>query len=111
MSEANNSEHWTKKHRRHKTQKTEIWVKFQNEKPKISLPCIVTLTRIASRKLDDDNLLFAFKYIRDEIADHLVQYKGKCAGRSDSDDRLTWVYKQEKGRVNHYAIRVEVETN
>lgn len=95
VSEANLQQHWSKKHKRHKAQKIQIWCKFQKEKPSISLPCIVHLTRISPRFLDDDNLRVAFKWIRDEIANNIIP--GKAAGRADDDPRIEWQYSQEKG--------------
>ena len=63
-----------------------------------NLPCTVTLTRIAPRKLDGDNLQAAFKAFRDGVADGL-------GIKSDADPRVTWVYKQETGDV---AVRVTI---
>jgi hypothetical protein len=61
---------------------------------------IITLTRIAPRALDDDNLCSAFKAIRDGIADafHTDDRKG----------RLEWKYTQERGKPKEYAVRVEI---
>lgn len=65
------------------------------------LPCVVTLTRVAPRKLDGDNLQRAFKSIRDGIADKL--------GVDDRDARIEWRYAQASdARPKHYAILVEV---
>jgi hypothetical protein len=79
------------------------------------LPCTITLTRVSPGKLDThDGLGMAFKAIVDGIADVLV---GKAVtitrnGRKvtvvrgdDSDPRLTWQYRQERGE---YAIKAEV---
>ena len=49
----------------------------------------VTLTRVAPRALDSDNLASAFKAIRDEVAAKL--------GVNDNDPRVTWSYGQGKG--------------
>ena len=49
----------------------------------------ITLTRIAPRTLDDDNLAAGFKATRDRVADWL--------GVDDGDKRLTWRYAQERG--------------
>ncbi len=61
-------------------------------------PLAVTLTRIAPRKLDDDNLAFAFKGIRDEVAAYF--------GVDDADPRLTWRYAQERGKA---CVRIEFD--
>lgn len=66
------------------------------------MPCSVTLTRIAPRELDTDNLAGAFKACRDGIADAL--------GVKDNDPRVAWVYEQTKGEPREYAIRIVVSS-
>lgn len=56
----------------------------------------VTLTRVAPRQLDDDNLRGAFKAVRDEVAAYF--------GVNDNDPRIEWRYAQAKGRS---AVRIE----
>ena len=104
ISEANVQTHWAIKAKRQKLQKKIINEKFKKENPSVTLPCTVTLTRIGLREIDDDNLAYAFKTIRDAIADNLV--KDKAPGQADSDKRITWLYKQESGKVRR--IRVEI---
>jgi hypothetical protein len=58
----------------------------------------VTLTRVAPRGLDDDNLASAFKAIRDEVA--------TFCGLDDGSKRFTWAYRQERGL---YAVRIRLE--
>ena len=60
----------------------------------------VALTRIATRKLDDDNNVAGFKHIRDGVAEAL--------GVDDGDERLTWTYSQERGKPKDYAVRIVV---
>ncbi len=67
----------------------------------------IFLTRIAPRALDFDNLVYAFKHIRDVIADTLLP--GLAAGRADDDKRLQWQYCQEKGRPKEYAFRISIK--
>lgn len=117
VSESNCSEHWSKKRKRHKTQQFFIRQLFLHEKEKISLPCMIILTRISTRNLDfEENLPMAFKWIKDEIGaclfpDKVVVYQkknGKIAinkGHADSDSRIHWKYLQEKGKT--HAIRIE----
>jgi hypothetical protein len=62
---------------------------------------VVTITRIAPRELDDDNLRTSAKAVRDGIADALGL-------KSDRDKRLTWNYSQEKGKPGEYAVRITV---
>lgn len=70
----------------------------------VKLPCKIGLTRLSTRKLDDDNLVGAFKWIRDEIADCLIP--GQAKGRADGDQRLSWEYRQQKSPLPR--IRVEI---
>jgi hypothetical protein len=103
VSEANCSEHWSKKHKRHSFQKKAIWAQFKKEGITIPLPCHVKLTRISSRKLDiGDNLPCAFKWIKDEIAAQITG--NKVAGRGDDDERITWEYDQVKGSPQSIRI-------
>ncbi len=107
-NEANSSEHWTKKSKRHKDQKKQISIIWMIKKPpEIPLPCHVILTRIAPRKLDvNDNLPISFKWVYDSICEHIIP--GLAIGRADGDDRITVGYKQEKGKVREYAIIIEI---
>lgn len=106
VSEANKHEHWSASSKRHKAQKTRIKWQFKIESAKISIPCIIKLTRISPRILDDDdNLPMAFKWIKDAIADNLIP--GLAVGRADSDPRLKFQFAQEKGKPKEYAIKVE----
>ena len=102
VSEANISEHWTKKKKRHDIQKKAIWIYFKKEKPEISLPCRIKLTRIGKRKLDDDNLPVSMKWIRDEISSCLIP--GKLPGRADDDKRISFCYDQKIGK--EYGINI-----
>lgn len=103
VSEANKSEHWSKKHKRHKTQKWQIRCAFSTHMPKVQLPALVKLIRISPRSLDDDNLTSAFKWIRDEIGAKLTG--DDRPGRGDGDPRIKWMYDQEKGQQ---AVRIEI---
>ena len=69
------------------------------------LPVTVTIVRIAPRALDDDNLAYAAKAIRDGVADGL--------GVRDNDPRVSWRYEQRKpakGCKPAVEIRVEART-
>jgi len=66
-----------------------------------ALPVVVTLTRIAPRKLDaHDNVRHALKGVVDGIADWLKL--------RDDDARIEWRYAQEKGAPKQSALRIEV---
>ena len=62
-----------------------------------AMPLLVTITRVGPRKLDDDNLASACKYVRDEIA--------KAVGVDDGSDLYTWMYAQ---RIGTYGVDVEI---
>lgn len=96
-SVANLREHWAAKAKRTKAHRMAALA----IKPH-PLPCVVTLTRIAPRALDDDNLRSGFKGLRDGIADRL--------GIADNDPRIEWRYAQERGKPKEYAARVQIES-
>lgn len=95
-SEPNTRGHWRGKAARVKAQRAAM-IALPSSLP---IPCIVTMTRIAPRALDDDNLQGAFKAVRDGIADRL--------GIDDRDPRVRWLYSQERGRPREYAVRIQV---
>jgi len=109
ISEANSSLHWSKKHKLHKMQK--YYVKLFLNKG-LSLPCTVVLTRQAPRRLDDDNLVTALKYVRDAVADKLIP--GLPPGQADDDNRIKWGYDQitsKKAENGHkYGVWIEIKT-
>lgn len=112
VSEANRRDHWTVKRKRASNQK--IYILTTCKKQIKPLPtdatAIITLTRIGKMKLDTDNLAISFKAVRDAIS-YLLRI-------DDGDDRLTWLYAQEKARKkdknpsllpNGTGIRIKVE--
>lgn len=104
-SEANRHDHWTKKLKRKKIQQMLIkfnWKKV--DKRHIKLPVAIKLIRQGPRKLDDDNLVTAFKWIRDTIADLLIP--GLAYGRADDSDQISFSYGQEKSKK--YGIAIEI---
>jgi crossover junction endodeoxyribonuclease RusA len=99
---ANLREHWTarsaraKDHRQRGSMYTAGYCRNYVELPlKIGQRATVTLTRIAPRRLDSDNVASAFKAFRDGVADAL--------GIDDGSPMIEWRYSQEKG-----ATRVKV---
>ena len=66
----------------------------------LSLPCVVRLTRVGQKRLDDDNLRESFKAIRDEMA--------RIIGIDDGDERIKWEYAQVPVGKRVYQVRVEV---
>lgn len=109
VSEANSSEHWRAKAKRHRSQKLfiKLW-SLENDIKATNLPVSIKLTRLApGNGLDeDDNLRMAFKYIKDYIADQIIP--GLAAGRADGDKRIKWEYAQEKYPI--YAMRIEIDS-
>jgi hypothetical protein len=97
QSEANGREHWAVKAKRVKLHRHTACVLV----PLHPLPCVVTLTRIAPRILDDDNLASGFKAIRDGVADRL--------GVDDRDPRVQWRYAQRPGKPKQYAALVRID--
>jgi len=66
-----------------------------------TLPCAVTMTRIAPRVLDDDNLARSAKAVRDQLAELLAI--------DDRDPRVAWRCEQERGGAHEYAVKVRIE--
>ena len=99
VSVANLREHWSVKAKRTRSHR-EAFGLLTRAKIIPSLPVVVTLTRIAPRELDDDNLQSAFKAIRDGVADRM--------GVKDNDKRVRWLYGQERGRAKQYSARVTI---
>ncbi len=106
ISEANSSEHWSAKHKRHRLQKKKIMWHWLIEKPEMKLPCKIKLSRVAPRLLDDDNLLSSMKFLRDALADRI--HPGLAPGRADDDKRITWLYFQEQGEPKKYSVKIEI---
>jgi len=108
-SEANLHEHRMAKAKRTKLQRSVIKNRIGQVRKDFGLGYssriyIVTLTRIAPRYLDDDNLPRSFKAIRDGVADAL--------GTDDSArSNLRWRYAQEKGPPKRYAVRIQIEVS
>lgn len=96
-SVANMREHWAAKARRVKSQRHAVgWI--LGNRPRPALPVVVTLTRVAPRSLDGDNMQSACKGVRDEVA--------KWLGVDDADPRVTWSYAQVKGKPPRVEIAI-----
>ena len=86
----NRREHWavratrTRHHRRIAAMIVSTAIKKRGMP--ITFPLVIDMVRLASRRMDDDNLRAALKALRDGIADAL--------GVDDGDRRLTWNYFQ-----------------
>jgi hypothetical protein len=105
VSEANSSEHWSKKSKRHRIQKKMVWWLLQCNKPPNHTPVHITLTRIAPRYMDYSNLVSSFKYIEDACAEYF--HPNLAPGRADGFGDITFLHKQEKGIPKEYKIKIE----
>ena len=97
---ANCRMHWRKLASIKKSQRTATYyyLKKINENIELpKLPLVITITRIGPRKLDDDNLQSACKYVRDEIARYI--------GTDDGSLLYEWRYTQKKGK---YGVDIEI---
>jgi hypothetical protein len=104
-SEANLHQHWRHRHRRQKGQEWAIKAAWRAQNnPRVSLPCLVRLTRYSGRKMDDDNLIFAFKKIRDVIADLILP--GYKPGHADGKGQMRFEYDQKKGSPAFITIEI-----
>lgn len=100
VSEANQREHWGKKAVRAKRQRfATATLLFSAFRAAPRPPDSITLTRIAPRSLDSDNLAGSFKAVRDGIQD--------WCGVNDRD--LVFVYAQRKGKAKEYAVEITME--
>ena len=100
------TEHWTEKHRRHKLQKGSVALMLRPHRDCVSLPCHITLTRYAPRKLDKyDNLPMSFKYILDSICEIITN--DFVPGRGDSNEGISVSYEQVVSK--EYSVRIKVE--
>jgi hypothetical protein len=104
ISVANAREHWARTAKRTKSERTAVALLLR---PRLRayphgawVPSIVTITRIAPRELDSDNLARSQNAVRDEIAAQL--------GVDDRDPRVIWRYVQRRGRVREYAVEITI---
>ena len=105
VSEANSSDPWFVKAKRHAKQKRLVYLLVPSM-PLINQKATVKLTRLSPRQLDaHDNLRCSLKFFSDAIAERLVP--GLAPGRADSDKRITWFYDQQSSKS--YGVKVEIE--
>lgn len=102
-SVANLRENWRERAKRSKKHRTAAYCYLAMYSQPINTvgPMTITLTRIATRQLDDDNLASGFKAVRDGVADWLK--------RPDNDPLISWRYSQEKGEPKKYAASITIE--
>lgn len=105
VSEANRRDHHFARARRVKVQRTAVYfgamaagLLERGRLRDVVPPCVVTMTRIAPRDLDSDNLVSGCKHVRDEVAELLGL-------PNDRDPRVRWRCTQERGA---HAVRVTI---
>ena len=54
----------------------------------------------------EDNLPSALKASKDAVADLLSP--GLAPGRADGSNLIKWEFKQQKGKVREYALKIEL---
>lgn len=99
---ANARLHWARRAAIVKSQRRAVsyqWAQTGIVRGSLWFPCVVTFTRIAPRALDDDNLQFAFKALRDQLAEEMGL-------PNDRDPRVTWRYDQRKGKTPSVEIAI-----
>lgn len=99
-SVSNLREHWSQRAKRAKSHRGSVSLAVAYYARELGLPVTVTLTRIAPRALDDDNLRGALKATRDGIAD--------AFGVDDRDPRITWLYAQRRGKPREYGLEIAI---
>lgn len=103
-SAGNLREHWRTRAKRAKQQRDDGRLMVGGSIRSLFLqtegPIFIRFVRVSARPLDDDNLAFAFKCIRDGVAD--------AFGVADNHPRIHWEYAQERGKPPQ--IRIEART-
>jgi len=97
-------EHWTLTKKRYDKQKKWVWAVFKRDRPSFNLPCVVRLKRIGKRKMNCDNLIASFKWIRDAVADQIIP--GLKPGRADDGPEILWQYQQCLG--DQYSVEISI---
>lgn len=110
VSVANLREHWATRAARNKRHRGDAYratayelasLRTWARTPDTARPMTITITRIAPRKLDSDNLASSAKAVRDGIADAL--------GIDDGSELVTWRYEQTKRLPREYGCQVRIE--
>ncbi len=100
------TEHWSEKSARHRRQKLAVALVLRPHRHLLRLPCSISLTRFAPRKLDRfDNLPMSLKYILDAICETITQ--DFVPGRADSHEGISSVvYDQVVSK--EYAVLIKI---
>lgn len=101
VSESNMRESWFARHKRRAAQRRAAYFEVRSRRELLpGLPVQVEITRIAARRLDDDNLSGSAKAIRDGIADAL--------GVNDADPGVAWRYGQRGGGPGQCGVEIRI---
>lgn len=104
VSEANNTDHWTKKQKRHRMQQKVVAMALNSVKHLVNWPCHMHLTRFSPGKLNKhDNLPMSLKYIVDACC--AIISGDFRPGRADDDERLIVTYDQTIS--SSYGVTIE----
>src|ERR1051326_7478627 len=106
VSEANDRSHWAVKNRRKQEQQQMVSAVMHNalNGRHVELPCIVKLTRIGPKRMDDDNWARSAKGVRDIIAQKL-----DCDDGDES--KIRFEYAQMPIGSRDYAVKVEIKSS
>lgn len=106
-SEANDHHFWRGRHTRSKEQRGLVMVvlRARLSRADVVFPIKVTITRIAPRALDTDNLAGSAKHVRDAIAEWL----GVDDGVAERDNRVLWVVEQRQGKPRFVGVEIRIE--
>ena len=108
VSESNQHTHWRARSHRAKAQRSSAFYGLLSTWGRClyrTRPCIVTLTRVAPRDLDQGNLEASLKAVQDGVADWL---EGEYGEGQDRQPGLTWHYAQRRGGPREYAVEITV---
>ena len=94
--------HWAQRHRTNTSRTLEVYAELRRARAHRTLPCTVTLTRIAPRPIDEhDNLRGGLKQVADTVALWLAV--------PDDNPDITWMYGQRRGEPRQYAVEIRIE--
>lgn len=98
-STSNLREHWGARARRSQSQRKATALVSKSLVHQVATVLVVTLTRVAPRALDDDNLRGALKAVRDAVASVLRV--------DDRSPLVRWEYAQRRGEPHEYAVEID----
>lgn len=98
--------HWAKRAAMVRKQKLDVGLMLNASwKPLPMFPCKITLVALKLHQMDYDNLVTAFKPIRDSVAEFFRP--GLAPGRADDTDQIEWKYLQVRQSNEGIIIKYE----